>query len=344
MIPLLSVVGVGLACPLGLYSAAVLAATRAGIIRFERLEAPAVTVGRLSRLDAGLSRGDRMRALMRYALTEVGQAPFSLGPAALPVFLALPEPDSGAHYDEHVFIDALYGEALTCLGVPIVLPEQAIVRHGRAGLFTALGRAAAFLANGTAPWVLVGAVDSLVDGETVGMLAGKNILLGDRNMDGRVASEAAGFFLVIRAPVRDARGHIVALAEELDAAHCFAAVRAGAALNTGPALTRLFRRLGTAFSSRSDAVFSAQPGEGFWGREFSYAYLRNVAWMPEPLRMQAVGAAHGDTGAAAGAMALSHALASLGPQRWSSPPAARSALIYGASDTGALGGCALIAA
>ena len=343
MTPLISIVRTGLACPLGLYSAAALAAARAGLTRFERLEVPAVTISRLSRLDAELSRGERMRALMRYALAEVGQIPGSRPLSALPVFLSLPAPDSGAPYDEQVCLEALRDEALNRLGVQLRFSEQAIVRSGRAGLFTALERAASFLATGAATWGLVGAMDSLVDGETVARLAASNLLLGDSNLDGRIASEAAGFFLVGRSPVGHAGEHIVAFAAEQDAAHGFAAVQAGASRNTAAGLTRLFRRLGMAFSSRIDAVISAQPGEGFWSREFSYAYLRNVHWMPEPLRMEAVGTTHGDVGAAAGAMALVHALTSLCPQRGASRPAARSVLLYGASDSGELGGCALVA-
>lgn len=340
---LLSFAGTGLACPQGLYSAAALAAARVGLARFTRLEAPAVTISRLSLLDTELSRGDRMRALMSYALTELAKQPWNTMPVALPIFLALPAPDSGAPYDELGLLDALHDEAHTRLGRKLVLAETAIIRTGRAGLFTAIERAAAFLATSTCNWGLVGAVDSLVDGETVRRLADQNLLLGDSNMDGRIVSEAASFFLIGKPSASSSRTFTLGFAEEKDRSHTFAAVQAGAKSPAAHALTRLFRRLGATCSSRVDAVFSAQPGDGYWGREFSYAYLRNVNWMPEPLRMQAIGTAHGDAGAASGALALLHALASMSPGRGSSRPATHSALLYGVSDCGMLSGCTVVA-
>jgi len=104
----------------------------------------------------------------------------------------------------------------------------------------------------------------------------------------------------------------------------------------------LFHELGAGFTGSVDAVVSAQSIEGFWGRELSYAYLRNVEFMPEPFYERAVGSECGDTGAAAGAVALVRAIDGLYAH-----PGARardSALVYGVSDHGAVGGCVLVPA
>ena len=174
------------------------------------------------------------------------------------------------------------------------------------------------------------------------------MLLGPANCDGRIPSEAAGFLLVAHAQCPDTHrvlAQVLPPEEGADRAS-FDSVHTGAALNVAHGLTELFRRVLSqpAVPPRVDCIISAQPGEGFWGREVSYAYLRNVQRMPEPLRLEFVGAELGDTAAAAGLVALLRALASLRPPAWSIEPPSHSALVYGVSDTGAIGACVLLPA
>ncbi|HND09453.1 MAG TPA: hypothetical protein PKL17_13760 [Pseudomonadota bacterium] len=61
--------------------------------------------------------------------------------------------------------------------------------------------------------------------------------------------------------------------------------------------------------------------------------------MPEPLRFVSIGTDHGDSGAAAGAVALLHAVASFSPPTWAQTAPVESALVYGVDDGGAMGAC-----
>jgi 3-oxoacyl-[acyl-carrier-protein] synthase-1 len=100
-------------------------------------------------------------------------------------------------------------------------------------------------------------------------------------------------------------------------------------------LTGLFARLREAHLGwRADVVYSCQPSENFWGREFTMAYLRNPELIPEPLRVEQLCDELGDCGAAMPALQLAFA-----GHRFSRGEALARALIYGESDDGALGAC-----
>lgn len=342
--PTLSIVRKGLACPLGLRSAAALAAMRAGVTRFENVdEASDVTVSRLSRIPAEAARLDRMLALSTYALQEtLEQLPGAL-PATIPTLLSLPDPHSGAPYDEGELITSLQATVKALTGAEAVLPASGVKPEGRAGIFTALQLARSVLQQGDFPFALVGAVDSLVDPRTVAMLESQGLLLGENNMDGRIPGEAAAFFVVAlptAIPKAQPIAHIMAVELDTEPAS-FALSYSGKAINRAEGLARLFRRLHT-FSGRVDAVVAGQSCESFWGREFSYAYLRNVDMMPEPLFHKTTAFSVGDVGAAAGAVAIHQALGEFQPQpSWTQRPR-QSALVYDASDHGALGGLTLV--
>lgn len=346
----LSITAASLACPLGLRSAAVLAALRAGVTRFTLLDEPAATVSRLSTLPETSTRSQRMQALLQHALIELGQkVQREAGYAReLPVFLALPEPDPDAPYDERACLGVLHESLLALLHRQPLLRPESLVHRGRAGFFTALRRAGALVRSGQAETALVGAVDSQVDPQSLRALAARGLLLGPANCDGRIPSEAAGFLLVTHAQGPDTHRVLAQVLPPEEGAEraSFDSVHTGAALNVAHGLTELFRRVLSqpAVPPRVDCIISAQPGEGFWGREVSYAYLRNVQRMPEPLRLEFVGAELGDTAAAAGLVALLRALASLRPPAWSIEPPSHSALVYGVSDTGATGACVLLPA
>jgi len=86
---------------------------------------------------------------------------------------------------------------------------------------------------------------------------------------------------------------------------------------------------------RVDAVFACQPGEAFWPTEFSRAYLRNAALMPEPLQVRTVGECLGDAGAGAGPVMLGAALYRRGRR---AQDGSRT-LVYGCADGGKVGAC-----
>jgi len=344
---MLSIVRAGLACPIGLRSDAALAAMRAGLDSFITSdEVPDATVSRLSILSPETSRLNRMLALMRYALEEVLEKPPAKWPESIPLFMALPEREVGATYDEARLIHLLQEAVMALTGANAAFTEATTARKGRAGIFTALLHANSALAQSRVPFALVGAIDSLVDPETVLKLDHEGLLLGLRNLDGRIPGEAAAFFLVsstntLRNDTILAHIHAIETDHEPES---FDQFNRGKAINHAYGLTRLFQRLSRAFSGQASAVVTGGSCEGYWGREFSYAYLRNVDIMPEPLNHKATGNDIGDAGAAAGAVAIHQALSEFKPRPGSTQCALQNALIYDISDQGALGGLALFPA
>jgi 3-oxoacyl-[acyl-carrier-protein] synthase I len=323
----------GLACPLGLRRRPAAVALRAGIRRYLEIEEVGDAAGdpvRASRL-AMLDEDDRLERawwLAHHALTEVRDEWLALGgslQAPIPAFVAAPDSTVARHAPE---------------GLPLVLGPTGVLQGGRGAVFEALQRALVLLDSGRYPAILVGGLDCLTSAPVLRALVTGNRVLGRANGDGVLPGEGAAFVLVVSTRVlseRQAPARLLGVATARDP-HPFA----GSTPGRGDGLTRVFRDLEPRFPGRVDEVFSAQPSEGFWGRELSYAYLRNPTLMPEPMTVTTVGAALGDTGAASGALALVLALESMSPTLPHRPPLRGSALVYGSSDDGAVGGCIVI--
>ncbi len=340
----------GSACPLGLRTEPALAAMYAGITRFEeheRIRDPAGDPARAAAvrgLDPSTPRTDRAAFFARHALAELVPSLATAGLASIPCFLALPEQGLGPALDLAAVQKAL-AEAVRATGGTFALelrPDRLYPR-GRAGAFVALHAALDVLARGACPVALVGGLDSRVDPLTLRALADGNRLLGRRNPDGLLPGEGAAFVLlasVRAAAASQARARLT---------HCAVAREPHPRGRSGPnvalGLTAVLRELRLQHPGRVDLVLSAQTGEGLYGRAFSYAYLRNATLMPEPLRMVTLGALLGDAGAATGAMALVAAIAGQQPGAVAGrPPRHGSALTYGESDDGTVGGCIVEAA
>lgn len=340
------IVGIGMACPVGLRWRPALAAIQAGVTRFVDLDDGTWGQPRrasvLSVVDPHLTRSERAVALAHHALEE---ALTGVGPRhgrALPCYLALPEPGTGAPIDLPAFTQAL----ILGVGASGLVPPIRIMGHhagGRAAVFQALADALAALASGREELVLVGGADSLVDRVTIDHLVHTNRILGDTNRDGIIAGEGAGFLLLGHpetVPQHATLAEVVAVAvghEELPFG--------GGRERISPAggLSAVLHALRGEFVGRVDEVFAGTTGEAFYGREFSHAYLRNASLMPEPLRIEPVSNALGDLGAAAGAISVVRAVARLGHLgvlRLRTPN--QSGLAYASSDGGLVGGCVVV--
>ena len=124
----------------------------------------------------------------------------------------------------------------------------------------------------------------------------------------------------------------------------FVDVAATGKISGAQGLAAVFASLMQRVNGRVDEVFAGTTGQVYFGREFSHAYLRNAALMPEPLRLRTIDSALGEVGAAAGALSLVHAIMRLGPDApGNRGPANRSGLVYGSSNAGLVGGCVLVA-
>jgi len=344
----LSIARAGLACPVGLRSAPALAAMRAGVSRFATPdERPEVTVCRLSTVPDIADRSERMCTLLGHAIDEVLEDRPGRWPDELPLFVSLPSPGLGGVVDEAGVIDMVRRKVVAATGARLHAPPSAMVREGRSGIFGALHQAATILPRSRFPLALIVAVDSLVDPVSLAELSRERLLLEPpRNLDGRIPGEGAAVFLVGLPnvlPRAEALGHVQAIEIDHDPAS-FMGFHRGTALNRAHGLARVFRRLGGAFPGRANVVVSGQPSEGYWGRELSYAYLRNVALMPEPFVHIGTGVEVGDAGAAAGGIAIHRALGELAPHWCRGVPGLGNALVYGVSDDGRMGALALFSA
>ncbi|MFY2556804.1 3-oxoacyl-ACP synthase [Corallococcus terminator] len=333
------VVGVGLCTPIGTTTHLTLASLRAGLVRFAETQVEddlgePVRASRLSLLDIASTRTERMSALARQALVGVKPVLERLPPRArVPVYLGLPESGLGAQVEQAALVSALLGAGEGRL-------ELAKVHEGgRAAFFEALATATRDLQSGRAgALALVGAVDSLGDEASLEALSKARLHLGRQNPDGRIPGEAAGFVALTRPGASkslglEETGVVLGTALAVEP-RPFARTEPGLAEGLTEAL-RSVRGDGVMGGRRVDGVLACQPGETWWGTEFSRAYLRNAGLMPEPLRVYLSGEGLGDAGAGAGPVMLGVALHRA---RWREP-AARRTLIYGSADGGRVGAC-----
>ncbi|HEY0136371.1 MAG TPA: hypothetical protein VGB85_19945 [Nannocystis sp.] len=329
-----SIVGVGLACPVGLTSKTATAAIRAGISRFQEIDEVVgpggpVRASMLAQLGADRSRTERATFFARHALCE---AVGGLGTIdALPCFFALPEPDLGPRINLEDLLRGL-ADVPTRAGSPLRLSlrPEAVVTAGRAGVFAALEKAIATFVDGGATTALIGGFDTLVDPETLDALAEQDRLLGRTNLDGIIPGEAAAFIVLSALDAPSRRSALARISVSATAHEPLSFARANDRASASDGLTSVFRSLRAAVDGRADRVYAGVTGEGYFGQEFAHASLRNAALMPEPLRCEPVSDALGDIGAAAGAVCLVQAVRAAAGQR---------SLVYASSDGGLVGGC-----
>lgn len=332
--PRTCVLATSMACPLGMHTRSAAAAIRAGISRFGEVAGVLDAAGevarasRLATLDPGLSRTDRAVYFARHALAEVLAGLYVGPPATLSLYLAEPEPNQDGSLD----IGRLVGEMIAVAArapqpFELVYDPKHRFPHGRAGFFHALEAAITALACDDSHIAVVGAADSLAHDDAVRSLARKDRLLGATNKDGVIPGEAAAFIALVSAGSPLAK-HATAT---VDATALFKqpALSEGGPLDAS-GLSAVIAALHRS-AQRVDLVVSAQPGESRWARQFAVAHLRNAAIMPEPLRHTLVSDSLGDLGAAAGAVAAVEAIHVVTAAR-------ASALIYGMSEGGQVGG------
>ncbi|WP_437578497.1 3-oxoacyl-ACP synthase [Sorangium sp. So ce887] len=337
------VVGLGLCTPVGTTEAMTLASMRAGLARFaETAERGAhgepVRASRLSTLDPSSTRTERMIALGRAALDGVRERLKASPTGRVPLYLGLPEPGLGAPVARESLLAALQAVPPGQAGGALVLTGA--FDGGRAAFFEALSAALGDLRAGrVGSMAVVGAVDSLCDADSLSALSAARLHLSAQNRDGRIPGEAAGFVVVARPGAAAAMGLEalgVVLGVALGAEPAPFASRVPSAADGLTGVLRALRGDEAAGARRVDEVMSCQPGESFWATEFSRAYLRNAALMPEPLALRAAGEWLGDAGAGAAPVMLAAALHRRRRRAQASGASGRAprTLVYGSADGG----------
>lgn len=340
-------VRLGACTPLGLSSGVTARAAAAGMARFGDTDVMGrdgepIRASRLSELDPGASRADRMLFFAERALRECldGLPPGVFG--AIPVLLALPEPDRGAPLATYDFSRAVERKAAS-LGLSLDFSKRPF-QSGRAAFFQALDVAKGMIAERQAYAVAILAVDSYCDRASLEQLAKENRALSAENPDGLIPGEGAGCVLVAEGiAARGARIPALATLEAVALGRDQEPVgkRSGAHAR---GISEVFRKLRAGNGGgRADAIFSCQTGEGVWARELSIAYMRNAALMPEPKVKYLLAENLGDMGAAAGAVQVGVFL-QMHATSFRRRRKLDRAVLYGAGDDGIVGGCIVSAA
>jgi 3-oxoacyl-[acyl-carrier-protein] synthase-1 len=276
-----------------------------------------------SLLDPDVRRIDRLTALATLGLRDLQTLLERVGVDRVPLMIGV-----ASDLDE----DERRGMRNHLVDAPGVLTNPAWYPYGRASTFAALDHAARLVADGSHRFIAVAGIDSLCAPDSVQRLLHLRRILGPHT-EGTIPGEAAVFALVSRADdpaANSAHSVLLEAVAERRAAVPFTEVTRV----SGDDLAALFRSFRERGLPRSDRVIAAHSGEGYFGRSFAYAYLREMEVMPEPLEVELIADCVGDVGAAAGTLGLAFAIYRMATQ----PRGTRGrALVYSESDTGELG-------
>jgi 3-oxoacyl-[acyl-carrier-protein] synthase-1 len=285
-----------------------------------------VTIAPLPLLTPEMPRGDRLVALLELALEDLDGliAPFELGD--LPIVLGVA---TDLETEEAARLKATLDRAR------VVRPADPwAFPFGRASGFAAIRAAAKLITAGEVPLIVVGAVDSLCAPDTLRKLVQQKRILGP-GTEGTIPGEAAAMTLLTN-DKHPAASVATALRLEALALRRAATPFLGVNAIDAEALTATFKQLRESGAAPVDRVIAAHSGEGYFGRSFAHAYLRQTELMPEPLEVEITAERLGDTGAASALLGI--AFASYVMAREADR---RRVLVYTESDSGEIGAAIL---
>ena len=341
-----SIIGVGAATSVGLDAAMTAASVRAGITRlsetrFVDLAGERIVVAAASYVAGGATAIERATILaasaMQEALAPLRAAPTSEAPSRkLRLLLGAPAPRPGWSAEANA---ALAPRLCERTRLPCRQLDVDVGPAGHAAALAAIAHATTLIASGQLDLVLAGGVDSYQCIETLEWLDQTRRLHSERNPDGFVPGEGAGFCLLasssaarrLRVPVL-ASVRAVAVTREPHPIE-------SAGVCTGQGLTDAFHQtLGAlAEGERADWTMCDMNGESYRATEWGYAYVRSGKKHRDPLEIWHPADAYGDIGAAGGAVMV--ALASAAWQRrYARGPRC---LIWTSSDDGTRGALVL---
>ncbi|WPB78298.1 hypothetical protein KYC5002_03895 [Archangium violaceum] len=325
--PPLDIAAIGMVTPVGLSAPASAAAIRAGIARLSESQVygkkgePLVMglvhddylppLASSIRNQVGfLSRQGRLLRLAAPALQEVCRG-LQL-PRLPPLLLALPESwPAGAQSVG----PALLGQLAVQSGLTLDLLRSRVIQKGRAGGLVALRQALELLTAQSAPYVLIGGVDTYLERSLLKELDNEGRLAERGVSDGFIPGEAAAFLLL-----RLAQGRASPMAPIARISSLGLGVEPGHLYSPQPylgdGLADAFREVFGAMqldAPKVRCVYAGLNGERFWAKEWGVAYLRNRARFEEQLELEHPVECIGDVGAALAPLMLG--LAAIGVQR-----------------------------
>jgi 3-oxoacyl-[acyl-carrier-protein] synthase I len=294
--PSVSIVGFAACTSLGYTLESTLAAMGAGLSNFtdttvpNEFGHPAVAA---SLIETGAPRSERMAQLVNHGLADTRPLITQHALRNVPLLIGVPS-DLSPREQEAV-------QTVT-QGRDSPIGDTAWFPYGRASTFTALATAMELIRRESHRFVLVVGVDSLCAPAQVYSLVQAGRVLSPLT-EGTIPGEAAAFALLARTddPIVDPAMSVRLEAVAVDRA---ATPFTRAQVVSGDGLAAVFRTLRTGGSGRVHRVIAAHSGEGYFGRSFAHAYLREVEMMPEPLTVEVLADRVGDVGAAAGILGL----------------------------------------
>jgi 3-oxoacyl-[acyl-carrier-protein] synthase-1 len=287
---------------------------------------------------------DRLAALALPPLLEATvslrcHSDASIKSLRIPLFLGVPATRPGWPLDaQHQLLSSVVERA----ELPLSPSDAQVASLGHAASVVAIASAVELIATGKADVVLAGGVDSYQHVDTLEWLDASRRLHSERNLDGFVPGEGAGFCLLasqrvvqrLKTPIL-ARVRATAITRE---PHPFA----GEGVCIGEGLTDAFHRVlaNLADAERADWTLCDMNGESFRATEWAYAYVRSGRKHRDPLDIWHPADSYGDVGAASGAV-----LAAIAIGAWSRNYArGPRCLIWTSSDAGTRGALLLEAA
>ena len=359
------ILGIGMVTPVGLSARQTAASVRTGIGRLaesyvtdrcgemmvmglcDMADLPALVEELDDPDDPAQELSARQERLARLAGPAAREALGSDARVALPLLLALPEPHPEAG-------SAVGPEMVAVLAAQIGRRfDEDLSRTyalGRAGAFAALGDALDLLDDdrearrdrrGSAPLVLVGAVDSYLDLELLEALDGEGRLKTGEISDGFVPGEGAAFLLLGPAgsAARSGRrplARITGVGQGQEAGHLYSdEPHRGDGLSA--AFGALFEAAGASTPSRHvGCVYAGLNGESYWAKEWGVAQIRGAGHLQEGMRIEHPADCFGDAGAA-----LSLIMLGLGALALSRGGVDGDCLVWGGADRGERGAALL---
>ena len=331
--PLAAVLVMGASSPIGYGVRPVQAAMAGGLRNFQETslmggDIQDIRASRLPDVDEDAPRAERIAVLTQLAFADLLEnTPVELS-NNVPVFvgMAIDSPESDLKVIKLTLFEASNGQIDSTKAMFFGFSE------GRIAFLSALAKAIRSFEEGVNELALVMAVDTRCTWYAIDSLMRERSLLTDRD-DGTIPGEAAVIALVASPRSSMARRY----ARFFVASPAFGedepkTIRQSPQATNGLGCAfRTLREHPWAGALRPSAVIAFETGELFYTRTFTTAYLRNAELMPEPLQHELITSNLGDTGAAAGGMALvradwmMHQLESEDEQRM---------LIYGHADDG----------
>ncbi len=307
----LSIISVGARTPLGLNAAASAAAYRAGLSGhglhpvFVDKTGDAIRTVRDGLLDPILASDERMVAMASTAIEEACAPLFERGKPPVALYLATPEPRPG--WDESDGLRLTRAVRRSAERFVDVRSAHSLPRGHAAGLL-ALEYAQRELESGQVAAVLVGGVDSYLDGVTIEWLDERRELASSTNIGGFCPGEAASFVVVTTPTIARASG-VRGVSEVLAVASAVEVHTIDSdSVCVGEALSQVVQTASSVFAASglpASAMYCDINGQRYRNEELMYLATRLPAGHIDDVTNYAMPASSfGDIGAASGPLAL----------------------------------------